>query len=416
MKRLLPFNSRDRLSRRDGVRAAVLRSFALDASEVAATLGDFSEKDWIEELEWLDVSGLALYLLDHLRALGQEKVLPRGVLARLRQNLADNRMRTDALLAEAVEINWRFQREGILFANLKGITLCPDSVHDPALRCQLDLDFMICDDHADAARAVLESMGYSLVCKSGKTWEFKAGGSELAELKDFYKVKPQRSAELHLAPADGVLVRAQMRVFFGSELRALASVDQYLAQARHLFKHLCSPHTRAGWVLEARRHMLTRRGDAAFWKSVEECMADQTRVALELAVVSCLIAEIFGDVLPVYLAGLVEVHVSQAMRLWVSQYGRSALLSGMQGSKQYLLLHALLPGNETAARRKLLVPLGLPPMITQGYAGETIFSRMKRYRIQSEFVMYRLRFHCVEGVRYFVESFRFRRLLKGVEQ
>jgi hypothetical protein len=274
---------------------------------------------------------------------------------------------------------------------------------------------MVREEHADTARTVLESMGYSLDCKSDKTWEFKAGGSQLAELKDFYKIKPQRSAELHLTPAGGVLERAEMRVFFGGELRALARVDQYLAQARHLFKHLCSPHTRAGWVLEARRHMLARRADTAFWKSVEECIANESRVALELAVVSCLIAEVFGDVLPAYLAGLIEEHVSQAIRLWVSQYGRSALLTGMQGSKQYLLLLAVLPGNETAARRKLLVPLGLPPMITQGYMGETIASRMKRCRIQLGFVFYRLRFHCVEGARYLVESFRFRRLLKGAE-
>ncbi len=416
MNYLLPSNPICRLSLRYGLRAAVLKSFALGAGETAAVLGGFDDKAWRSEMEWLDVSGLALYLLDHLQALGQEEVLPKRILARLQQNFADNRVRTAALLAEAVEINRIFQREGVLVANLKGITLYPDSVHDPALRCQLDLDFMICEDHADTARTVLESMAYSLDCKSGRTWEFKAGGSELAELKDFYKVKPQRSAELHLAPAEGVLARAETRVFLGGELRALAPVDQYLAQARHLFKHLCSPHTRAGWVLEARRHMLKRRADTAFWRSVEACIADEPRVALELAIVSYLIAEVFGDVLPGYLARLVEDNVLQAMRLWVSQYGRSALLSGMQGSKQYLLLLALLPGNETAARRKLLVPWGLPPMITQGYRGEPTASRMKRCRIQLGFVLYRLRFHCVEGARYLVESFRFRRLLKGVEQ
>ena len=47
------------------------------------------------------VSGLALYFFDRLTFLGLEECLPSSILARLRQNLADNRERTVSLFDEA---------------------------------------------------------------------------------------------------------------------------------------------------------------------------------------------------------------------------------------------------------------------------------------------------------------------------
>ncbi len=404
-------------SRCNPLRAAILASFAQDAGQVAEALGRFGESAWRRELDWLDVSGLALYLFDHLRSLGREELLPAAVLAKLRQNLADNRLRTAALLAEAVEIVRGFELAGVLSANLKGVTLSPESVPDPALRLQLDLDVLVLDTDADIARSVLEGMGYALDCKSGRTWEFKAGASELPSLKDLYKVKPQRSVELHLTHAGGLLDRVVRREFVGVELSALSPVDLYLTQTEHLFKHLCSASTRAAWALEARRHIAARAADEAFWRSVRYRLEDEPRLSLVVSVVALLVEDIFGDVLPGYLTGLIEEHVSPGVRLWVERYGRRVLLSGAYGTKHYLLLLAALPefaAPEGGGLRRMLVPRGLPPMITHGFAGETAGSRVRRYRIQFGFLLDRLFFHCVEGVRYLLESVRFRRLLAGV--
>ena len=162
--------------------------------------------------------------------------------------------------------------------------------------------------------------------------------------------------------------------------------------------------------------MLARRHDEAFWQTVDNRIAEQLPARVSLGVVTLLIQEIFGDVPPDYLARLIQTDVSQAIRLWVARYGRKVLSADKQGTKHYLLLISLLPGYTMAARRKHLVPRGLPPMITHGYAGERLLSRIRRYQIQMAFILYRLRFHCVEGARYFVESSRFRRLLMGVEQ
>jgi hypothetical protein len=396
------------------VRAAILASFAQDADEVAEALGHIGESAWRRELKWLDVSGLALYLFDHLRELGQEELLPPAILARLQQNLADNRTRTAAMLAEAVQIDCGFELAGLLYANLKGVTLSPDSVPDPFLRLQLDLDLLILETDADKARGILEAMGYGLDCKSGRTWEFKAGCSELPSLKDLYKVKPQRSVELHLTQASGLLERVVRREFLSVELSALSPVDLYLTQAEHLFKHLCSVSTRAAWALEARRHIAARAADATFWQNVMDRLEGERRLAMAVSVVALLVEEIFGDALPGCLSGLVEEHISPTVRLWVQRYGRRVLLSGANGTKHYLLLQAVLP--EFAVRRpgglrSQLVPHRLPPMITHGFAGETARSRMRRYLIQGGFVLDRLLFHSVEGARYLLESVRFRRIL-----
>lgn len=398
------------------LRSEILASFAQDAAAVEALRG-FTESAWRRDLEWLDASGLALYLLDHLQSLGREGVLPDAIQARLRQNLADNRIRTNAMLAEATEIDRRFVAAGIACANLKGVTLSPESVPDASLRLQLDLDLLILDADAEKARAVLEGMGYALACRSGRTWEFKAGGSTLPSLNDLYKAKPQRGVELHLCQPNGLLERIARREFRGVALPALSSVDLYLMQAEHLFKHLCGASTRAAWVLEARRHIAWRAGDAAFWQRVGQSLEGEPRRALAVAVVALLVRQVFGDALPQYLSGLVETHVSAGVRLWVERYGRRVLLSGAHGSKHYLLLLAALPefaAPERGSAVRSILPHRLPAMIVRGFAGETLRSRCGRCLIQVQFLADRLSFHLVEGFRVLLESFRFRRALAGV--
>jgi len=405
-------------SRRYVFRTTVLASFARSREDIANDFDGFSRADWESQLTWLDVSGLALYLLDHFAALDLEAVLPANILARLRSNLADNRERNAALLREAVEINRGFQREHILYSNVKGVTLVPDSVPDYALRCQLDLDFVVVAEHGDKARLVLEKMGYQLHCVSGHTWDFRTGTSEVASLKDLYKVKPQRTAELHLVPADGVLARTYPRMISGTPFFVFSPVDLYLAQAKHLFKHLSGAHTRVAWLLEARRHMLARHADKLFWSDVAESIADDRRAAMALGVVTILMEEIFGDQPPEYLARLTAETVTQPVRVWLQRYGRRTLLADIPGTKLYLLLLAVLPtqfGASRSDRSMHLAPLHRPPMITRGYVGESFFSRIRRYWIQLRFILFRLRFHCIAGADYFIESYRFHRLLKELD-
>ena len=400
-------------------RNAVLTSFSRPQHEVASDFAPFSKADWKSQSRWLDVSGLALYLLDRLTELHLEHLIPDDLRVKLHTNLADNRKRNAALLQEAVKINQSFQNEKILYANVKGITLVPDSVPDYGLRCQLDLDFVVVAEHADRARHVLETMGYELHCVAGHTLDFRTSTSEVAFIDDLYKVKPQKTVEIHLAPPDGILARSYPRMISGTPFFVFSPVDIFLAQAKHLFKHLSSAHTRVAWLLEARRHMLARQPDEAFWRDVADAIADDPKAAMALAFVTLLMEDVFEDAPTTYLTGLIEKTVPPPVRLWLQRYGCRCLLADIPGTKLYLLLLAVLPSQFKASRslrNTHLLPLHRPPMITSGYAGEPIFSKLNRYRIQVGYIFFRTRFHCVAGAAYFFESYRFGRLLKTLDR
>ena len=409
MKSLFSISPQPLRARPRPLRDAVLAVLSEPSEDVATRLASFSERDWQADLQWLDSSGLALYLLARLTELNLTTQIPPAILNRLRQNLRDNTERNAGLFAEAAHINERFASEGLLFANLKGFTLSPESVPDRALRCQLDLDFLILTEDAAQAAHQLEDMGYQLDCISGDTWEFKAGASSVASMKDLYKPRPQRAVELHLASAEGLLARAQMRRYEGIDFPVLAPADLFLAQALHLFKHVASAFTRAAWLLEFHRHLRARAHDDAFWAEVQLLLAQHPTAARAIALVSLLAGELFGAV-P---TRLVAPDLSAAVQLWVRLYGRAAILADFPGTKLYRLLEAELNPASTATRT---IRLSAPPMITQAQPGERLANRVSRYRTQAAYILFRMRFHCVEGLRYNLESTRFRRHLAGLSR
>jgi hypothetical protein len=416
------------LRRTQCLREAVIATFCKPAAEVAEGLAEFSLSDWQRVLFWLDASGLALYLLDRLRSLGLQHCLPQPILKRLRQNLDDNQERTAALFNEAVAVSSALRQKHISCALLKGITLSPESVPDSTLRCQLDLDILVAENHAMAAQQAVTDLGYRLHAVSGNTLEFKAGVSADPDIGNLYKLRPQRSLELHVLPRptkgsgharQDRLTRALPRCIQGTMLPALSPADLFLQQALHLFKHLCSEHTRASWVLEFWRHVQARRNDIAFWREVESLAADEAQGNVAIGAATLLASNIFGGFAPEELPRWTADRLSPAVRLWIETYGLRVLLADFPGSKLYLLLRSHLRADSGAARaslRRLVFPTRLPPRITQGEAGERLTSRLKRAQIEVRFLLFRLRFHVIEGVRYAIESSRWQRRLAGMTQ
>lgn len=415
-------------NRSERLKEAVIATFCKPACEAGERLVEFYEDDWRKALYWLDVSGLALYFLDRLTVLSLKCCIPEFVLERLQQNLDDNRLRTNALFQETVEISHSFQQRGVSFAVLKGFTLTPDSVPDSALRCQSDIDFLIAAKDATTALYCLNDFGYMLHAVGGKTWECKAGVLQRPDMRNPYKVQTQRSVELHLQPAFGGsggqtrgnrLTRAQCRSIQGVDLPALAPNDLLLQQALHLFKHLCHEHTRASWMLEFRQHVLTRGKNPRFWSEVEVLANTEPHGTIAVGAVTLLATQMFGNFAPQGLREWSMEQLSAPVCLWIEMYGRRALLTDSPGSKLYLLLRAQLKTNvssESPSSRRLIFPFHMPPQITQPEVGERILSRLRRYRIQADFVFFRLRFHLVEGLRYAIESSRWHRRLTGMAQ
>jgi hypothetical protein len=403
-------------TREQWILSAVLLSFCDPMPEECLHLVHLSATEWRNLLTWLDISGLALYFLDRLTEQGLRDRLPEAVVGRLQQNLADNTKRTRGMIDESVTIQRAFQEAGLSYAVMKGFSLCPDSVPRPELRHQFDLDFLMAEDSAPEARRILERRGYRLYAISGKSWEFKLNESPSSGMKHMYKDSPSRAVELHveanLQDKPSRLDRAGTRAFAGINMPVLSPVDLFLGQGLHVYKDICSEFSRVAHLLEFRRHILARYEDDLFWRELQSFAEGNPKAYLGLGVVVLLITHVMGDFAPQALTSWTVGRLPVSVRLWVDRYGRRAVFKKVPGNKLYLLLQKELEASGVPPRRsikKSLFPSRLPPVIVRASVDETLSRRIARYRQQLRFILSRLQFHVVEGLRYAWESYRWRR-------
>jgi Uncharacterised nucleotidyltransferase len=403
------------LSREQSLREAVLLTFCDPLPEQCSRLQNLTGKDWQRLLQWLDISGLALYFLDRVVELQLCEILPSTVRARLQHNLRDNIERTNGMVAESVAIQQEFQEARLLYATLKGFSLFPSSGPKPELRHQFDLDFLVAEESAAEAQHILELRGYRLYAISGRSWEFKINERPVLSLDDLYKDSPGRCVELHVdANAPGrpsLLERIETRNFHGINMPVLSPVDLFLGQGLHAYKHVFGEFSRAAHLLEFRRHVLLRRDDNDFWEELRSVAEGDPKASLGLGVVILLITRAMGEFAPKALTAWTIRRVPRSAQLWINLYGRRVVFDNFPGSKLYLLLQNELESAGISSKRSLrqaLLPRRLPPPVIRASAYEALPVRIRRYRMQLRFILCRLRFHIVEGVRYTWESYRWR--------
>jgi hypothetical protein len=409
------------LSKEQLTREAVLLTFCDSVSEKCSRLQNLSQKEWIGLLHWLDISGLALYFLDRMTELQLCEMLPTRVLARLEENLRDNNERTRGMIAESVAIQQELQEANLSYATLKGFSLSPHSVPRPELRHQFDLDFLVAQKSAADARKILELRGYRLYAISGKSWEFKINETPNMTINDLYKNLPSRAVELHIEveiPGQlSLLERLDKQDFEGISMPVLSPVDLFLGQGLHAYKHVCSEFSRTSHLLEFRRHVLSRRDDDAFWKELQSRAEGNSKATLGLGIVTLLITSVMGDFAPEAFTSWTVGRLPKPARLWVKLYGHRIAFENAPGSKLHLLLQRELESEDVSPKRSLrqaLLPSHLPPPVVRSSANETLLVRISRYRLQVYFILLRLRFHVVEGLRYFRELYRWRQHMSRV--
>jgi hypothetical protein len=414
---------RPHLTADEQMRELVLLAFRDPLPQQCAQLRDLSRSQWARLLHWLDTSGLALYFLARLSLLNRLDWLPQPVLARLERNLVDNTERNNTLLAECVAIQQRFQDAGLTYAVLKGISLWPSAVPAPELRSQLDLDFLVAGGNIVEARQILDSMGYQLHAVSGRSWEFKTPHLPSLSIKDLYKNHPGRCVELHVetetSGSSSPLASAEIRSLKGFSMPVLAPVDLFLGQALHLYKHVCSESFRCGHMVEFRRAVLSRRNDKAFWHTVRSRTEDRSRERLAIGVVTLLATQTIGVFAPPALTCWTVDRLPASIRLWVEIYGPRCVYAGFPGSKLYLLLQHEMENEGIVPKRsaqRALLPLRLPPPIAQSPEHEPLSTRMQRASKQLQYILMRLRFHIIEGLRYAWESRRWQSYVRGLAQ
>jgi hypothetical protein len=420
MQRLDAITGSYSLSRAQQLREAILLTFCDPMPAECERLQALSSRRWQSLLTWLDTSGMALYFLDRLTQMGRCEMLPPAVLARLQQNLVDSTERTSSMIAESTAIHLSFQAAGLSYAALKGFSLWPVSVPRPELRSQLDLDFLIAAESAPGAQRILEARGYRLKAISGRSWEFKSGTPGKASLKNLYKPTLHRTVELHLEMKDrgpdSLLTRTTKLCFHGACMPVLRPVDLFLGQGLHLYKHVCGEFWRTAHLIEFRRHVLARYHDTAFWQELRKLAEGNLRASVGLGVITLLISQTMGDFAPEELTCWTSDSLPVRIRLWVERYGHPSVFASHPGGKLYLVLQQELERAGLTAKRSLshaLLPKRLPPAIAHASANETLLARVVRHRRQASFILFRLRFHLVEGLRFLWESSRWQQYVNG---
>ena len=405
------------LSREQSIRLAVLSLFRDPVPDKCSLLVELSAKDWKKLMRWLDLSGLALYFLDRIVELKLCNLLPTGVFTRLHLNLIDNTERTRHMLLESESIQRNFQRAGISYAVLKGISLWPGAVPKPELRSQFDMDYLVAEPDVPAARDTLEHFGYRLYAVSGRSSEFKKNERPGVSLKDIYKHFDSYGVELHAEAANtnarSVLDRVQWRDVNGMMMPVLNPVDLFLGHGMHTFKHVCGEYVRASQFLEFRRHVLRYLDDERFWSDLRQTAEGNPPVSLGLGLVLSLITEVMGEFAPEALASWTADRLPDRLRLWVQGYGHRVMLGSYPGTKFYLLLQQELEkcGIEgKRSTRRSLLPAQLPPPVIRPSANEGISTRIRRQAMHLGTIFERARFHLIEGLRYAVEARRWRRV------
>ena len=388
------------------LREAVLLSFRDPLPPQTQMLQGLSGSQWKKLLYWLDISGLALYFLERMKERHRLHWLPLWVEDRLSQNLLDNTRRTHAMLAECVAMQREFQHADLSYLLLKGFSLAPSSVPRSELRSQLDLDFLIAPEDAEAARAILEERGYVLHAISGRSWEFKTPGMPSGSLRDLYQEQPSRCVELHLeAPANEPgprIANSERRIIQGFEMPVLASVDLFLGQAVHLYKHVSTGSFRCSHLLEFYRHVRARQDDKLFWQEIRVVTINNNLARLALGVVTLLAERVLGRFAPDALIAFTR-SLSASVQLWVALYGQRCTYAGSPGNKFHLLLQRELARDNPTAQssiRRSLLPRRLPPPISHAAPNEPVSMRIRRSLQQWRFIFFRLRFHAIEGIRY----------------
>jgi hypothetical protein len=404
---------------------AIISTFGDSPDDSFRRLSQFTQADWSRTEFWLDTSGLALYFLDIVQSTGLADAIDGQLLRKLELKREDNRVRVADMLQEFIAINKCFNEAGICYANLKGFTLTPDSCPNPLLRHQSDLDFLVDPGALNHSRALLEERGYILTGSTPRCLEFMSAGPARPSLEGQYKVSNRRSVELHIvlespnsighkAKRDIRLNRLHDWESGGRSFPALSRADQLIGQALHILGHLRNEHTRPSWLLEYRHHVKLRRGDEYFWREVRTLADAERGAGIALGLSTVIATELFGPFSsPAFDSWTVDT-LPREIKLWGKQYGRKAVLADVPGTKFYLFLEAALretfPERPKSVGMRRLIPLRRPAPLMQAPPHETLAMRIRRERIEIQFILFRLRFHIKQGFLFVLEAYRWRRL------
>jgi predicted MFS family arabinose efflux permease len=352
-------------------------------------LRGLNDSEYRSLLKFCDKAHLALTLA-HFHG----DAMPEWVRARLAGNLRDYSKRFARLKASLFEIADAFERRGIEFIVLKGLTHSPEYTPDPLLRAQGDIDIWCKPASIMAARDELLALGYAPHGPSeGRHLPPMLRPSKWEWRGDYYDPGLPIAVELHFQlwdermesiPVPGQAEfwnRRVTKLVAGRPLPALSGPDTLAFAALHLLMHVFHGDLRTQRAWEIANFLDTHVSDAAFWASWRHCHADSLR-RLE-AIVFKLAAEWFNCRLAPAAAEEIE-RLPDDVRVWIEHYASSPLEALFHPNKDEIWLQLSLVetfGGRLAVFRRRILPMRAPPAFQQGKLAKAHLGRMLRFTL-----------------------------------
>lgn len=266
--------------------------------------------DGCQVLNWLDDSGLALYLLDRLRALNLTSALNLCFVNALEARLESNRCRTASMLQEFARVNTTLQSIPITYAVMKGFALPSEFCPEPWLRHQCDIDLLVTPGSVRDVQEALEGLGYKVESAdpSGEICLAIRSGHVPSSTDYLYEPPKNRHVEIHSEfheSVSGVTLQVGQEWSENIEWAEIEGVRfprlqlpyRLLGQILHVFRHTSS-WVRLSWLYEIAYFLEQFHDNSELWVKVDQLTRHSRKVQNACGVVCKMVGEVFGTAFP----------------------------------------------------------------------------------------------------------------------
>jgi hypothetical protein len=346
-------------------------SFSPDFSGLAK-LPALGRDDGNALLQWLDRSGLSLYLLRQLQNFDRISQLPAPWSSALDERFRSNVERTHDMLDEFERLHQAFRARGVKAIGLKGLTLTPDFCEHLPLRHQADIDFLVAPPDVPKAAIVLSALGYAAknLNAAGETC-FTTAMDRIPSTADYlYALQHQRQVDLHTdvweenpwlemdVPRDCIRY-ATRRSVRDIEFWSLSLEDSFLFQVLHVFRHSLRSWIRLSWLRELGRCIELHREDPELWGRITRRAGESALIKKVFAFVLGLVDRIFKAPLPGEIGEWIAGTDTMVLDTWLDQIGVDWAMTDWPGSLTNLfVMSEFIPHAQVRSRywRSRLIP------------------------------------------------------------
>jgi hypothetical protein len=389
---------------------------------------EFSRRQWMHGLAWLDRAGLAFYFLQTLKRAEVAAKVPGWVRTRIERNLTANQERVAYMAGRFQTLNQAFRRAGVNYAVVKGFSLIPQFCPNVSLRSLSDLDYLVDRESLPLAQRVVEESGYSLRETTATESKFvgPSVGRPPRDQGQYSQLAPH-AVELHLSLCDGdatgvflpeprfSMANVRNQESQGLLFPVLCEEDVFLLQAIHAFQHM-TWWIRLSWFYEIGYFLKQRTSDALLWSRIDDRIGDNPVLREVVVLITELTALLFSAPVPPAITGWAE-ELRPAVRVWIDNYARTWAFAMTDdfglfpATKLVLFLHQQYVSDTRRYMRKRLFPSSPLSRIARAIKNKPTAILDADWRRRQR-VVRRTLFHTAAGLRYLWETPRWRRLNK----